>query len=157
MSASNETSRPIAVLRTELRRLEQQEAGARAALTQISDEIDRYRQAIAILEGGGSVRHTPSAQTAPNHKTPFRASAANGMTQLESAERALRAAGRPLPIRELVDQMIATDFPGLTPKKLRGSITRTLDRRVGKRKLIKPEPGVYALPTATGNGAVNLE
>ena len=69
----------------------------------------------------------------------------------------MRAAGRPLGIAEILSEMIATDFPGQDPKKLRGSVVRTLDRRVDKDKLLKPKPGVYALPSAHSNGTATLE
>jgi hypothetical protein len=134
------------VLKAELRRLEQQEAGARAALAEIGDEMDRYRQAISILESGTSVR-----QPAPNHRVVAQPTA-NGITQLESAKKALRAAGHPLPVAHLLARMVAADFPGKDPKKLRQSVTKTLDRQVKRGHLRKPEPGVYAFPKESSNG-----
>ncbi len=115
------------------------------ALAAAEELAARYRRAIAVIEAPHQAAPLGEAEAKQSRKL-FVPSGPNGVTQIASAQRVLRDAGRALAVSEIVTHMIASDFPHADVKKLRGSLTRTLDRNVDKGKLRKAGPGRYAMP-----------
>lgn len=114
----------------------------KSALRDTEAMANKYRQAIAILEGHGQ----RGTETVPARTLPDGGSLPVILpsdTMASAAVKVLKAAkGHELHIKELVARMIAAGFKNQDPKKLKANITKTLERG---EEFTRTDPATYKL------------
>jgi hypothetical protein len=147
-SAPDSNNDPLVVLRSAL-------TTARDDLHRAQALVAKYERAIAVLEDD-EVSHPSSPRAAA--AVPDEGAGDDGAeTMTAAATRVLREIGRPLHVKDIAERLASIGFGNRSARKVRASITRTLDRKaVVGSEISKPSPGHYQYVGATNNPSLGI-